>query len=168
VCPDVYIRCSTPGEVPAPAGARSGQLAAARQAGPVDELRTLVAEHGDLSARGLGLAPLSSIEFEYRDATGRALGRLEEAASVAAGPCSSEPADTADVTLFVRLTASLRDEADRHRELSAATDGPRDNEERRHGARALGLLDELERAYDDLESAARHRASVGCLWSGDV
>ncbi|HEU4539400.1 MAG TPA: hypothetical protein VFS00_35015 [Polyangiaceae bacterium] len=165
--PPFTFRCSPP-ERPAPQGEWSGRLAKAPRRELIDELRELVAEHDALGHEGGGAAGPESAELEYHEATGRALERLEGAARAAAGPCASGRVVMAEVASFERLAGSLQSEFDRHHVLSGAGDGPPEGEERRHRAEALGLLDELERAYADVERDARHRAGVGCLWQGDV
>jgi hypothetical protein len=164
--PPFGIRCSTPDGPPH--DARSGQLETPGARVSIDELRRLVTEHGDLGAHAEGVRPLESFESEYHSTAGRALERLQGAARTAAGPCAAGLVAMPEVDSFDRLAASLESEFDRHRAKSEGADGPHDEEEWRHREGALDLLDELERAYDDVERDARHRASVGCLWYGDV
>lgn len=167
--PPVYVRCSTPGRAPLPEGAQDERLAAAGAREAIDELRNLVAKHGEFGERGDGSAPRSpTVEREHYDAASSAAARLEGVARAAAGPCAWGAALPVEVAAFERLAAALHDEIERHRERSAADDSLREGEEARHHAEALDLLDDLERAYAAVEQDARQRASLGCLWHADV
>jgi hypothetical protein len=166
--PTVYIRCSTPGDPPPTPAPRSTEVAAEGRRELVDELRHAVAEHAERAARAEDPAGRSEAERTYHDATGPALGRLREAARAAAGPCAAPGAVMAEVASVDALAAALRDEFDRHLASSEAGEGEPADEERRHAAEALDLLDRLDGAYGDVERGARHRASVGCLWQGGV
>ncbi len=165
--PPVYIRCSTPGEPPTPPGPRSGELVEAGRREPLGELRALVTEHAEFDHRAEGAEGGSTAERTYHEAAGQALGRLREAARAAAGPCVGGAAP-AEVARLDALAASLGDELDRHLASAGGGEGGPDGDERPHAAKALDLLDELDHAYDDVERGARRRASVGCLWHGDV
>lgn len=162
--PPFAVRCPTPDR--GPQDAQPGRLETSAERPSIGGLRRLVLEHADLEGVE-GRTRLAPAEAEYHAAAGVALERLQGAARVAAGPCASGLAATVEVDSFDRVATSLQNEFERHRAQTVANEGPNDEEERRHREGALDLLDELERAYDDVEYGARQRAGVGCLWYAD-